>query len=58
MTTQKEWEKICKAFCKEQGYTLLFSNAGNMDCGVEDKDGHMFHLYADEMASIMGYKED
>lgn len=56
MITQKEWEDICRAFCKKLGYTLLFANAKNMDCGVEDKDGHMFHIYADEMAMILGYE--
>ena len=56
MTKKQEWELICRTFCRQRGYTLLFANADNMDLGFEDKDGHMWHIDADELAAMLGYK--
>ena len=34
MTNKEQWEEICKEFCKQKGYTLLFVN--DSDFGYED----------------------
>lgn len=47
----QEWEKICKEFCRQQGYDLVFVKSDNF--GYVDKNGNMVHLYVDELASIL-----
>jgi len=50
MTKNKEWEMVCKAYCKKIGAELLFVN--DYDFGYE-KDGNMVHIYADELVEIL-----
>lgn len=50
-TDDKEWEAVCKAFCKKIGAELLFVNNDNF--GYETKDGQLVHLYADELEQML-----
>ena len=43
MTTNKEWELICKEYCKQKGYELLFVNEA--DFGYMDKNGNLVHKH-------------
>ena len=50
-TDNKEWEEICKEFCKQIGAELLFVNDDNF--GYQDKDGSLVHMYADELETYL-----
>ena len=44
-----EWYEICKEFCKQKGFKLLFVNSNNF--GFEDKEEGLHHVYADELVN-------
>lgn len=46
-----EWRKICGAYCKKIGATLVFVN--DYSFGYERK-GKFVHLYVDELAELLG----
>lgn len=48
----EQWEEICKEFCKQKGYKLLFVN--NTDFGYMDNEEGLHHVYADELALMLG----
>lgn len=50
-TNDKEWEEVCKEFCKQIGAELLFVNDDNF--GYQDKDGSLVHMYADELETYL-----
>ena len=39
----KEWEQICKEFCKQNNYELLFVNVDSF--GFEDTQEQLHHVY-------------
>lgn len=47
----EEWEEICKEFCKQKGYELLFVNSNNF--GFMDNKGELKHVYAKELALML-----
>lgn len=53
-TNNKEWEEICKEFCKQIGAELIFVNDDNF--GYMDKEGTMIHMYADELQKYLQNK--
>ena len=44
-----EWYEICKEFCKQKGFKLLFVNSDNF--GFADKNDNLHHVYAEELIS-------
>lgn len=52
MSYMQEWYQICLAFCKKKVYELLFVNMDNF--GYSDRDGNLYHVYADELAEMLG----
>ena len=54
ITNKEQWEEICKEFCKQKGYTLLFVN--DSDFGYEDQEEGLHHVYAEELYSMLGGK--
>lgn len=58
MTDEKymaEWTQICAAYCKKVNAELLFVNISSF--GVQYPDGTLRHIYADELAQILGVEE-
>lgn len=51
MTTNKEWEMICKEWCKQNKATLLFVNDDNFGC--ELPNGRLAHIYASELYELL-----
>ena len=46
-----EWQQICKEFCKQRGFELLFVNSDNF--GFQDKKGNLVHMYANELVEYL-----
>ena len=42
-----DWTEICKKFCHDRGYTLLFVNSDNF--GFSDDKEELHHVYAEEL---------
>lgn len=58
MTDEKymaEWTQICAAYCKKVNAELLFVNISSF--GAQYPDGSLRHIYADELAQILGVEE-
>ena len=53
-TDNKEWEEICKEFCRQIKADLLFVNNDNF--GYMDENGNTVHMYADELAEYLKNK--
>lgn len=49
-----EWLQICKKFCHDRRFTLLFVNSS--DFGYEDEDGGLHHVYAEELLDLLKQK--
>ena len=47
-----EWRSVCREYCRQNGYTLLFVNEDSF--GYEDKNGNMIHKYVDELVREFG----
>lgn len=47
----RDWKNICKKYCEDRGYTLLFVN--NSSFGYETKEGNLVHKYIDELKEEM-----
>lgn len=46
-----DWKDICKKYCEDKGYILLFVN--NSSFGYETKGGNLVHKYIDELKEEM-----
>lgn len=46
-----EWQEICRVFCEQHGYTLLFVNTDNF--GFEDDKGNLCHWNAEKLAEFL-----
>ena len=47
MTTNKDWEMVCKEYCKQKGYELLFVN--DADFGYIDNSNNLVHKYSTQL---------
>lgn len=56
MTTNKEWEKVCKEWCKQENAELLFVN--DNDFGCMTSDGKLMHIYSDELYEIIKNRKE
>lgn len=49
ITNYEQWYEICKEFCKQKRFKLLFVNSDNF--GFEDKEERLHHVYAEELVN-------